>query len=86
LRAVAAKALGNIGGVRTISVLRDALNAPQPMVARNAAYALAAVGPAAHDTLQLAARGRANSRSSYAREALSVQHLNELVAVRRGGG
>jgi HEAT repeat protein len=86
LRAVAAKALGNIGGVRTISVLRDALNAPQLMVARNAAHALAAVGPAAHDTLELAARGRANSRSSYAREALSAQMLRELVAADRGEG
>jgi HEAT repeat protein len=86
LRAVAAKALGQIGGARTISVLRDALNAPQPMVARNAAHALAAVGPAAQEALHLAARGRPSARTAYAREALSTVHLEELVAAHRAGG
>ncbi len=76
LRAVAARALGQIGGPRTVSLLREALDAPEHVVAMNAARALAAIPGEGTDVLEHAARDFASLRGAYAREGLSYHALS----------
>lgn len=79
LRAVATRALGQIGGDRTVSVLRDALNAPEHVVASNAARALSTAGPAGAHVL--AGIGREDTRrGAYAREGLAYLSLATATA------
>jgi HEAT repeat protein len=71
LRAVAAKAAGEFPGARTVTVLRRALDAPEHVVAANAARALAKLGEPGLAVLQHAAIGKSTPRAMHAREALS---------------
>jgi HEAT repeat protein len=75
LRAVAARALGSIGGVRPVSLLRLALDAEEHIVRLNAAYALAAIGAPAREFLERLGDGPPSRRVMYAREAISASDL-----------
>ena len=76
LRAVATRALGRVGGPRTITLLRGALDAPEHVVAMNAAQALAALGDEGEEVLnRLVAEGTTRG-AGYAREGLSQAVLS----------
>jgi HEAT repeat protein len=78
LRAVATRALGAIGGVRTVGLLRDALDAPEHIIAINAARALAAAGDEGEQALRHAEQTGSGRRRDYAREGLSHIALRRI--------
>jgi HEAT repeat protein len=82
LRAVATRALGQIGGRRTVTLLRDALDAPDHVVAMNAARALASSGDDGADILIRFARELTSRRGAYAREGLSYIAVQATHAAR----
>jgi HEAT repeat protein len=75
VRAVATRALGRIGGPRTLSLLRRALDAPEHMIASNAARELAHSGPEGEELLIAAASQTATRTAEYAQEGLSFIEL-----------
>ena len=81
VRAVATRALGRIGGRRTITLLRDALDAPEHVVAMNAAQALASIGDDGEEVLSAVAREQVTRRAGYAREGLSYISLTRSPAL-----
>jgi HEAT repeat protein len=82
LRAVATRALGQIGGRRTVTLLRDALDAPEHVVAMNAARALASSGDDGADILIRFGRELTSRRGAYAREGLSYIAVQATHAAR----
>jgi HEAT repeat protein len=82
LHAVATRALGQIGGRRTITLLRDALDAPDHVVALNAARALGSSGDDGADILIRFGRELTSRRGAYAREGLSYIALQATHAAR----
>jgi HEAT repeat protein len=82
LRAVTTRALGQIGGRRTVTLLRDALDAPEHIVALNAARALASSGDDGADILIRFGHELTSRRGAYAREGLSYLALQATHAAR----